>query len=148
MRIKVATKALWQEMEDKHWWVKVEVPYKKIKSIEVLTGARVKTNEPLKSEEIDLSSSMGAQLEFELISKDVYLDVSMGGVAELSGSAENLKVTASMGSEVDLHLLVAKYVKAKSSMGSELRVKATEEFDGHATMGGYIKVDGNPKQVL
>ena len=70
----------------------------------------------------------------------------MGGVAELSGSAENLKVTASMCSEVDLHLLVAKYVKAKSSMGSELRVKATEEFDGHATMGGYIKVDGNPNR--
>ena len=24
------------------------------------------------------------------------------------------------------------------------KVKATEEFDGHATMGGYIKVYGNP----
>ena len=144
LRIKIATKALWQEMEDKHWWVKVEVPYKTIKSIEVLTGARVKTKEPLKSEVIDLASSMGAELEFELISKDIYLDVSMGGVAELSGSAETLKVTASMGSEVDLHLLTAKYVKAKSSMGSDLRVKATEEFDGHATMGGSIRVEGNP----
>ena len=49
-----------------------------------------------------------------------------------------------MGSEADLHLLTAKYVKAKSSMGSELLVKATEEFDGHATMGGYIKVYGTP----
>lgn len=144
LRIKVATKSLWQEMEDKHWWVKVEVPYKSIKSIEVLTGARVKTKEPLKAEEIDLASSMGAELELALISKDVYLDVSMGGVAELEGSAETLKVTASMGSEADLHLLEAKYVRAKSSMGSDLRVKATEEFDGHATMGGYIKVYGSP----
>ena len=48
LRIKIATKALWQEMEDKHWWVKVEVPYKEIKSIEVLTGARVKTKRAFK----------------------------------------------------------------------------------------------------
>ena len=53
-------------------------------------------------------------------------------------------VTASMGSEADLEGLVAKYVKAKSTMGSEIRINATEEFDGRATMGGYIKVSGNP----
>jgi len=144
LRIKIATKALWQEMQDKHWWVKLEIPYKKIVSIEVLTGARIKSEEPLKADVLDLATSMGAELELELITNELYVDASMGGVAELKGSTETLKVTASMGSEADLHLLSAKYVKAKSSMGSELLVKATKEFDGHATMGGYIKVYSNP----
>ena len=144
LRIKIATKALWQEMKDNHWWVKVEVPYKNINAIEALTGARIRSDEPLKAEVLDLSSSMGAEIELELDTKELYVDASMGGVAELKGSTESLKVTASMGSEADLHLLTAKYVKAKSSMGSELLVKATEEFDGHATMGGYIKVYGDP----
>jgi hypothetical protein len=68
----------------------------------------------------------------------------MGGIAELDGKTEFLDVSASMGSEIDLHGLIAKYVKAKSTMGSEIRVQATEEFDGKASMGGYMRVFGNP----
>ena len=144
LRIKVATKALWQEMEDNHWWVRVEVPYESLMAAEALTGAKISTSEPISVRSLDLSVSMGAELELNVDVKELYLDASMGGIAELEGTVESLDVTASMGSEVDLDDLTAKYVKAKSTMGSDMRVKATLEFDGRASMGGYIRVSGNP----
>lgn len=144
LRIKVATKAIWLEMQDKHWWVRVEVPYETLMAAEALTGAKISASEPITVESLDLSVSMGAELELRIEVKELYLDASMGGLAELEGTVESLDVTASMGSEVDLEDLIAKYVKAKSTMGSEMRINATIEFDGRAFMGGYIRVTGDP----
>jgi hypothetical protein len=144
--IKVATKAIWQEMQDNHWWVRVEVPYESIVAAEALTGAKISSKEPLKEESLDLAVSMGAEIELNLEVRELYLDASMGGLIELDGSVESLDANASMGSEADLDDLVAKYVKAKSTMGSEMRINATEEFDGRASMGGYIRVTGDPQR--
>ena len=144
--IKVATKALWQDMQDNHWWARVEVPYTTLEAVIVSTGARISAKEPIISKTIDFEVSMGAELEVVVKATNLYLAASMGGIAELDGTAETLDVSASMGSEIDMHGLVAKYVKAKSSMGSEIRVQATEEFDGKASMGGYVKVSGNPNR--
>lgn len=144
LRIKVATKAIWLEMQDKHWWVRVEVPYETLMAAEALTGAKISTSEPITVKSLDLSVSMGGELELRIEVKELYLDASMGGLAELEGTVESLDVTASMGSEVDLADLIAKYVKAKSTMGSEMRINATIEFDGRASMGGYIRVTGDP----
>jgi len=146
LRIRIATKALWEEMKDKHWWVKVEVPYTTLLSAEALTGARIIADEPIEGESLELSVSMGGKMEIKLKIKELEVDASMGSVAELTGMAESVHVSASMGSEVDLHGLSAKYVKAKSTMGSHLEVYATEEFDGNAAMGGEIEVFGNPSR--
>lgn len=142
--IKVATKAIWQEMQDNHWWVRVEVPYESLVAVEALTGAKISSREPVKEESLDLAVSMGAEIELNIVARELYVDASMGGLIELEGSVESLDANASMGSEADLDRLDAKYVKAKSTMGSELSINATEEFDGRASMGGYIRVTGNP----
>ena len=144
LRIKVATKAIWQEMQDNHWWVRVEVPYETLMTAEALTGAKISASEPIIVKSLDLSVSMGAEIELNIEVKELYMDASMGGIAELEGTVESLDVTASMGSEVDLDNLAAKYVKAKSTMGSDMKINATLEFDGRASMGGYIEVTGDP----
>ena len=144
LSIKVATKAIWQEMQDNHWWVRVDVPYETLMVAEALTGAKISSKESIITKTLDLSVSMGGEMELNIEVKELYMDASMGGLAELEGSAESLDVTASMGSEVDLDNLTAKYVKAKSTMGSDVRINATLEFDGRAFMGGYIKVSGDP----
>ena len=144
LRIKVATKAIWQEMQDNHWWVRVEVPYESLMTAEALTGAKISASEPIIVKSLDLSVSMGAEIELNIEVKELYMDASMGGIAELEGTVESLDVTASMGSEVDLDNLAAKYVKAKSTMGSDMKINAILEFDGRASMGGYIEVTGDP----
>jgi hypothetical protein len=144
LRIKVATRAIWEEMQDNHWWVRVEVPYESILVAEALSGAKISNDQPIVTKSLDLAVSMGGEIDVKIDVKDLYLDASMGGVAEIFGTVESLDVTASMGSEVDLQDLQAKYVKAKSTMGSDLRINASLEFDGKASMGGYISVTGNP----
>lgn len=144
--IKVASKALWQEMKDNHWWARIEIPYTNLEALEATTGAKISTEEPIVSKTIDMAVSMGGELELNIKATKIHLSASMGGVAELEGSAESIDISASMGSEIDMHGLVAKYVKAKSSMGSDIRVYATEEFDGRANMGGYVRVSGKPNR--
>jgi len=144
LRIKVASRAIWEEMQDNHWWVRVEVPYESLMVAEALTGAKISANQTIVTKSLDLAVSMGGEIDVKIDVKDLYLDASMGGVAEIIGTVESLDVTASMGSEVDLQDLMAKYVKAKSTMGSEIRINASLEFDGKAIMGGYIRVSGDP----
>jgi Putative auto-transporter adhesin, head GIN domain len=144
LRIKIATKALWQEMQDNHWWVRVDVPYQTLVAVESLTGAKVSSPDPVQSESLDLAASMGGEIELIIAVKELFIDASMGGLAEVEGTAETIDATASMGSELDLEELIAKFVKAKSTMGSDMRINATEEFDGRASMGGYIRVYGKP----
>lgn len=144
--IKVATKALWQDMQDNHWWARVEIPYTTLQAVTVSTGARITAEDPIVAKTIDFEVSMGAELDVVIEATHIYLAASMGGIADLDGFAETLDVSASMGSEIKMHRLVAKYVKAKSSMGSEIRVQATEEFDGKASMGGYVRVSGSPNR--
>ena len=144
LHIKVATKALWQEMQDNHWWVRVEVPYKSLVAAEALTGSKISAEEPIKAESLDLAVSMGAEIDVNVDVRELYVDASMGGLIELQGTAETLDAHASMGSEADLDRLIAQYVKAKSTMGSGMKVNVSKEFDGRASMGGYIRVTGDP----
>lgn len=144
LSIKVATKSLWQEMQDNHWWARIELPYQVISNLEVLTGAKLSAKEVLKGEDIDMQVSMGGEIELDLDLELLIIDASMGGLAEFTGKAKIVEINASMGSETDLRDLEAEEVNAKSTMGSEVRVQATKSFDGKAVMGGYIRVTGNP----
>lgn len=146
LRIKITTKALWEEMQENHWWVRVEVPYDKLASLDATTGAKIQSAESINTDRLDVSVSMGAKMELSVKVNNLDVDASMGSSADLAGTVESLKVNANMGSVLDMDMLTATYIRAKSSMGSELKVHATKEFDGHATMGGTIDVTGNPER--
>jgi hypothetical protein len=146
LTIKVATKSLWQEMQDNYWWARIELPYDVINNLEVLTGAKLSAKEVFKGEDIDMQVSMGGEIELDIDLELLIIDASMGGLAEFTGKAKIVEINASMGSETDLRELEAEEVNAKSTMGSEVRVHATKSFDGKAVMGGYIRVTGNPER--
>ena len=142
--IKVASKSLWIEMQDNHWWARVELPYKSINNIEVSTGAKLISEELFTGDLLDVQVSMGGEIELEVKLNELIIDSSMGAIAEFKGSTIKAELSASMGAEIDLDETAAEAVYAKSSMGSEIKVNATKVFDGRANMGGEIKVYGNP----
>ena len=144
LEIKVATKSLWQEMQDNHWWVRIELPYQFIDNMEVNTGAKISSEQTFVGDILDVQVNMGGELDLNVKLNELIIDSSMGGVAEATGSAKNLELSASMGAIIDLRELMAEVVQAKSSMGAEIMVHATKEFDGRANMGGLIKVSGDP----
>lgn len=146
LRIKVKTRALWEEMKDHHWWVKVTVPYKTLDYLEAGMGSSLHAREPIESSDLEIEASMGSEVDLPLKVAGLRLEASMGSEVDLEGEADEFEVNASMGSEVDAHNLECKTVKARATMGSEVRVNCTEEFDGKAGMGGSITVSGNPEK--
>lgn len=142
--IKVATKSLWQEMQDNHWKARVELPYRTIDNMEISTGARISSDELFSGDLLDIQNSMGGELDMEVKLNHLIIDCSMGAVSELTGAAEKIELSASMGAEIDLGELEGGAVRAKSSMGADIKVYAKKEFDGRANMGGYIRVSGDP----
>lgn len=144
--IKVRTKSLWESMQERDWWVKVKVPYQEISSIEASTGAQVRASNVLKSDELYIDTTMGSIIDLEVEANRLTLDSSMGSVLELEGKTTSLYVDASMGAVIKAYNLEAKFVKAEASMGSSVKVYATQEFDGSAAMGAEIEVKGKPQK--
>lgn len=144
LEIKVSTKSLWEEMQDHHWWVRIELPYQELDFIEVLSGAKVSSKEVFKARMLEVEANIGGELELVVDLEELSVDASMGAMVELEGRAEDIDISASMGAEVDMRDLESKTAYAKSSMGSEVRMQVRDEFDGRANMGGFIRVYGNP----
>ena len=142
--IKIATKSLWQEMQDNYWWVRIELPYRMIDNMEISTGAKISSDEVFVGDFLDIQTSMGGELELDVKLNELIIDSSMGAVADLTGSATAIDLSASMGAVIDLGDLKGAAVKAKSSMGAEIKVHASKAFNGRANMGGLIRVSGDP----
>jgi hypothetical protein len=144
LRIKVSSKALWEQMEDNDWWVKVKIPYRRLSSIEVTTGATVYSKNILREHQLDLEASMGGEMDLQLDVKSLFLFATMGGIVDLTGTTEEFDVVTNMGAEIDASDLISQHVNAKANMGGTMKVNCSEDFSGKANMGGYIRVIGNP----
>jgi len=126
---------------------KVHVTYKTLSAVYASSGADVIGNSVIKSETLILKSSSGADLEVDIIAKEVYADVSSGADLKISGRATRLIAEASSGSDLKAKDLEVKYCKAKASSGADIVVNVKEEMDGKATSGGDIRYYGNPTAV-
>ena len=145
LKLKVSSEALWDQIEeDDGWWVRVKIPYRHLEYLEVSTGASVYAKDPLKEEQLDIETSMGGELDVSVEIGSLFLQNSMGGVVDISGTTDELDIVGNMGAVTDASDLEAKVVKAKANMGAELKVNCTEDFSGKASMGGYIRVFGDP----
>lgn len=146
LKIKVKSKALWETMQENSWYVKVKIPYQNITEIDASTGATVHSASLLKSEILYLDATMGAEINLELMTNKLSLDTSMGAVCRLKGRSKNVNIEANMGAVVRAFDLESKYSTVDSSMGSVVSVSCEFEFDGTASMGGEIRVKGNPEK--
>jgi len=148
LTIKVKTKSLWEAMQENEWSVKVKIPYESIELIDVSTGAIVKAESTIKSEDLFIDSSMGGIVDIDIKSKRVTIDTSMGAITSISGEVEIANIDSNMGAVVKAYDLVAQSARVESSMGAIVKVYCVKEFDGSASMGGEITVKGNPEKLF
>lgn len=146
LSIKVKSKALWETMQENSWYVKVIIPYQHISEIDASTGATVESDTLIKSETLYLDSHMGAVIDLEVNANKLIVDATMGAICKLRGRSKTVNVDANMGSIVRAFELNSKYSNVESSMGAIVSVTCEYEFDGSASMGGEIKVKGNPEK--
>ncbi|MEZ4779082.1 MAG: head GIN domain-containing protein [Flavobacteriaceae bacterium] len=126
---------------------KVHVTYVHLESIEASSGADVIGNSVIKNETLSLSSSSGADLEVEILAKEVYASSSSGSDLKVSGKATRLIADASSGSDLKARELEVISCKAEASSGADITVNVKEQMEGHASSGGDIKYYGNPSDV-
>lgn len=146
LSIKVKTKALWETMQENDWWVKVKIPYQELSLIDVSIGAAITSEDIIESDDLFIDSSMGGAIKLELKLNKLSVDTSMGSVIKLNGLAKSISFDANMGSVIKAYDLITKYANVESSMGAVVFVNCSYEFDGSASMGGEIKVQGNPEK--
>ncbi len=144
--IKVKSKALWETMQEFSWWVKVTIPYQTLESIDVSTGARVESDGVLEVNDLLIKNKVGAEVDLEVKVAKLALDTSMGSVTRLEGLAKEVTIDANMGAIVKAFNLKSKYSTVESNMGAVVSVTCDFEFDGSASMGGEIKVKGDPEK--
>ncbi|WP_310992072.1 head GIN domain-containing protein [Aequorivita marina] len=126
---------------------KVYVTFKELNTIEASSGADVIGNSVIKSQNLSLRSSSGADLEVEVFSQDLIVKSSSGSEVKVSGKSSSLKADASSGSEIDAEELLVVNCYAEASSGAEVNVNVKNKLDTHVSSGGHIKYYGNPVSV-
>lgn len=126
---------------------KVYVTFKELNTIEATSGADVIGNTIIKSKNLSLKSSSGADLKVEVFSQELTIKSSSGSEIDVSGKSSSLKADASSGSEIDAKKLLVVDCYAQASSGAEVTVNVKKKLETKVSSGGNVNYYGNPSSV-
>ncbi len=125
-------------------YVRVRVYYVELNEVRAQAGAEVFSKGILKSRNLALECSMGAEMTLDIVAKNLYAKGNMGAVIKLSGQAETFDVKANMGAVLKASQLLSKIVNVSANMGAEVKVNALEEIEISAGFGATVDYTGSP----
>ncbi len=126
---------------------KVYVTFKEIKALSASSGSEVVGKSIVKSEDLSLSTSSGADISVEILSRNLTAKASSGSEIKIRGKASNFIGKASSGSEISAEKLEVISATAQASSGAEIKIAVKENLDAKASSGGSIRYAGDP-QIL
>ncbi len=126
---------------------KVHVTYVSLTSIGASSGADVIGNSVIRTENLSLSASSGADLEVEVFTKNLTAETSSGADIIVTGKAGTLDAKASSGSELNAKRLQVITCSAKASSGADITVNVKDKLNAKASSGGDVKYYGDPVSV-
>ena len=126
---------------------KVYVTVKNIYAIKASAGSNIYSETILQTNELELGSSAGSNLNLEVEAKELQVSASAGSNIRLEGKSEYFKGKASAGSNIKAEELITKDCEASVSSGANIWVHSNGDFDGHASSGGNVFYYGNPKSI-
>lgn len=125
-------------------YIKVKVYYTELNDLRAQAGADIFSEESLKSKNLALEASMGAEIRLPVISKNLYTRLNMGAVVELQGQTEKHEIKANMGAVLKASRLESKTTYVNASMGAEVKVNVVEEIEVNAGFGAAVDYVGSP----
>lgn len=131
---KVKVKKVWITMPD-------------IKSLKASSGADIFGESLIKSDNLKLRSSSGADIELEVDVNELTCRSSSGSDIIVRGACDKLVAESSSGSDIDAGDLKAKHVDADCSSGSDIDVHAEESLKAEASSGADIRYSGKPTNI-
>lgn len=148
LNLKVRNKHYFDEWSSNDYpktrYIKVKVYYTEIDDIEAQAGAQVASSGAIKSKNLAIEASMGAEIRLHVISKNLYTKLNMGAIMDLEGQTENLEVKANMGAVLNATQLASKVVYVNANMGAEVEVRASDEIEVNAGFGATVDYKGSP----
>ncbi|MBP6398005.1 MAG: DUF2807 domain-containing protein [Saprospiraceae bacterium] len=117
-----------------------------LEGIEVAAGSTLTSKAPIKSRNLELSSSSGARMNIEVQADVVVMDGSSGSRSVVTGKIKDkVTVDGSSGANIDASLLEATRVEAEATSGANVKVWAVESLDAETSSGGKVSYKGDPK---
>ena len=110
-------------------------------------GANVFSGNIIKSKDLTLKSSGGADLKLEVEADMLTAECSGGADMELRGKAGSLDAECSGGADIEAADLVSANCKARASGGADMKVHATQSLVARASGGADIYYKGNPEKL-
>lgn len=126
---------------------KVTIFYIDLEAIHASSGANVRGQSGLISDEMDLKSSSGSQIDVHLLTKELSAQSSSGSNITIKGQARNFNSKASSGSSIDAKDLQVIYATAKASSGASITLNIQRSLDAKASSSGDIRYYGEPEVV-
>lgn len=126
---------------------KVYVTYVSLDAVEASSGADVIGSDVIRAENIEISSSSGADLEIEVDARELTAKTSSGADIKVTGTAKYFTADASSGSDLNARNLRVDNCRAEASSGADIIVNVGSSLDARASSGGDIRYYGDPTTV-
>jgi len=119
-----------------------------ISKIEVSRGAYLSVLDTLQTEELDVCSRKGAEIELSLFAEKANYTAYTGGKIIVKGEVEQQQIRISSGGIVDARRTLSKESTAQITFGGSCEVQATSLFDLTTRFGGVARVYGVPLKTV
>ena len=119
-----------------------------LSKINVSRGAYLSILDTLQTEELDICSRKGAEIELSLFAKKVKYTANTGGKIIVRGEVEQQQIRISSGGTIDAQRTLSKESTAQITFGGSCEVQATSLFDLTTRFGGIGRVHGDPLKTV
>lgn len=119
-----------------------------ISKIRASSGSSIESSTSIKSEELELKTSSGSEMNVVLNVVVLNCESSSGSEITARGKAKYVLSKSSSGSSIDLKSVETQTANCKSSSGSSTKINPIEKLDADASSGGSIKYYTNTKEVI
>jgi hypothetical protein len=133
----------WTFHDDKHKNLKAYVSCKTLDALAASSGARVEVDGTLKSGNLQMDFSSGADFKGNVTVTELNVDQGSGAISTISGAAASLKVAASSGSSLNAFDLQADQCEARASSGASVDISVNKMLSASAHSGGNISYKGS-----
>ena len=120
----------------------------RIHKIDVSRGAYLSTLDTIVTQNIDVISRKGGEIELALDAKSANYAAKTGGKIIVKGRADKQHIRISSGGAVDAEHTLSKNTTAKILFGGSCDIQATTSFDLTTRFGGVARVHGNPLKTV
>lgn len=123
---------------------KVRIVTPAVQSLQSSSGAEISVAGPLRGD-LSVSASSGSEISVsDIQGGNVKARASSGAGIDMAGQCGSLDAQGSSGADIDAKRLTCGAVTVKASSGSDVSVAPKRNFDGQASSGADVRIEGAP----